>query len=200
MLSLDHVSVRASVAELEHHGFRVTPTAGAEDRHARILLDRGYLELRPPANGGIYATGWFVRSDDQEALRDRLSEAGFATTALMPYPGVDGSWLDLELPGRTPVTPIVTRRVDRDDWPPPLTAPHPNGALHIAGLRATVQQPRALSDFLIAAGGHPRGPDRVGLGGAELEVQPGPVDALTAITFGGVHGRKLVLELAVGEG
>ena len=226
MLSLDHVSLRASPAELERRGFRVTPTAGAHGQHARVMLDRSYLELTWPGTsvtnvrisqvndeggpgprsrgprtpGGkrspLSAVGWFVRSDGQDALLGRLRASGVAVPAPAPYAGRDGEWLDLKLPGAAVVTPIVTRRTDRDDWPPALTAPHPNGATSITRLRVSAQRPRALRAVLTAAGASERGSGRIGLCGAELEIETGRADALTAIILGDSRGGELVLALA----
>lgn len=229
MLSLDHVSLRASPTELERRGFRITPTAGAHGRHARVMLDRSYLELtwagtsvthlqisqvsdgggpgsrwhRPAALGGetspLSAVGWFVRSDDQDALLHHLRTAGWAVPAPAPYTGHDGDWLDLTLPGPAVVTPIVTRRVDRDDWPPALSAPHPNGATRISRLRVSAQRPRALRAVLTAAGASERGSGRIGLCGPELEIETGRADALTAIILGDPRGGELMLALGDGQ-
>ena len=87
---LDHVSLRAA--------------PGLEAEGSRVLLDRCYIEVGHEGDPLL-----FLRPDDiHEAARllDREPE---------PYAGRDGEWLDVELAG--PV--MLTRRIDRDDWPPP---------------------------------------------------------------------------------
>ena len=91
MIALDHVSVREAPP-----GFAVTGH--------RVLLDRCYLEVGHEGDPLL-----FLRPDDvHEAARLLGREP-------RPYRGRDGEWLDVELAG--PV--LLTRRVDREDWPPP---------------------------------------------------------------------------------
>ena len=88
-VALDHVSLR------EAPGFTATGS--------RVLLDRCYIEVGHEGDPLL-----FLRPDDlQEAARLLGREP-------MPYSGRDGEWLDVELAG--PV--MLTRRVDREDWPP----------------------------------------------------------------------------------
>jgi hypothetical protein len=101
--SLDHVSVTAPPGALEQLGFRLTPTAGADD-HSRVLLDRGYLEVLPPPGGetAIGGRGWFLRPADLMSSVSALRAHGIATSAPTVYEGRDGTWLDVELLARRP--------------------------------------------------------------------------------------------------
>jgi len=90
LIELDHVSVAAAPPGL--------PVTGH-----RVLLDRCYLEVGHEGEPLL-----FLRPDDiREAARLLGREP-------QPYRGRDGEWLDVELAG--PV--MLTRRIDREDWPP----------------------------------------------------------------------------------
>jgi hypothetical protein len=90
LIALDHVSVAEAPPGLAVTGHRV-------------LLHRCYLEVGHEAEPLL-----FLRPGDiHEAARLLGREP-------QPYRGRDGEWLDVELAG--PVA--LTRRVDRDDWPP----------------------------------------------------------------------------------
>ncbi|HEX2085615.1 MAG TPA: hypothetical protein VHF89_08030 [Solirubrobacteraceae bacterium] len=132
MIALDHVSVAGAPEGLEVEGHRV-------------MLDRSYLEvghagepllfLRPEADQA---------GDGAAAIR---AAARLLGRAPRPYRGGDGEWLDLDLAG--PVA--LTRRVDRDDWPPARP-----GAPRLAVVRLRGDA-AALLDTLEALGGPPPG-------------------------------------------
>jgi hypothetical protein len=123
LIALDHVSVRDAPPELARTGHRV-------------MLDRSYLEIGHEGEPLL-----FLRPDDiSEAARVLGREPE-------PYHGRDGEWLDLPLTG--PVS--LTRRVDREDWPP--AAPGA-GRLETVRLRGDAA---ALLDPLEALGGPPAG-------------------------------------------
>jgi len=150
---LDHVSITASATQLDTLGFRVTPTPGANS-HARVLLDRWYLEVMPSPS--MTGRAWFLRPQDVHLAASALRRAGVLCDAPTPYVSHDGQWLDLEAPdpGGELGLPIVTRRTDLDEarWPPPLATPHPNGATRLAELHLRVGTPEPLSRALEALG------------------------------------------------
>ena len=120
MIALDHVSVREAPP-----GFAVDGS--------RVLLDRCSLEV---GHGG--GPLLFLRPDDVgESARLLGREA-------VPYAGRDGEWLDVHLAG--PIS--LTRRVDRDGWPP---AGEGSLEVRVRGDAAP------LLDPLEARGGPPRG-------------------------------------------
>jgi Glyoxalase-like domain len=197
MVTLDHISIDAPLNELRRRGLRITPTRGADGDHARVMFERTYFELRPALTGTeLRGTGWFLRADNQEALRQRLLAAGIAVSEPIPYAGRDGSWVDLELPGPRPVTPIVTHRVDIAGWPPPLTAAHPNGAVAIAELHLGARNPEALTALLGSTGAEQAKAGRLRLGEAEVSVQDAGADALLSIVLRLRDGDELRLDLA----
>ena len=118
---LDHVSVRDAPPSLPRDG-------------ARILLDRQYIEV-----GQVDEPLLFLRPDDIHAAATLLGREP------KPYHGRDGEWLDVDLAG--PV--MLTRRVDRDDWPPPG-----EGRLEEVRVRGDAA---ALLDPLELLGGPPPG-------------------------------------------
>ena len=91
MIALDHVSVTAVPAGLAVEG-------------SRVMLDRCYLEVGHRGEPLL-----FLRPGDIEDAARVLGRE------LRPYRGRDGEWLDVELAG--PV--MLTRRLDRGEWPPP---------------------------------------------------------------------------------
>jgi hypothetical protein len=180
---------------LERLGFELTATQKADGEHARIILEQTYLEVRPgPAGTPMRATGWFLRADEQEALRRRLRQAGFSACAPTPYAGVDGRWVDFELPGPEPITPTITRRVDVAGWPPAAAAPHPNGASRVVALRLKVQDPDALTDLLEASGAQAGADGSVAIGDVRIEILAGRTDAILAIAVAAARGGDLLLE------
>jgi len=102
VIALDHVSVRDAPP-----GFEVVAS--------RVLLDRCYLEVGHEGEPLL-----FLRPEDEGDPSGGAGAAAIEAAARVlgreptPYSGRDGEWLDLELAG--PVA--LTRRVDRDDWPP----------------------------------------------------------------------------------
>ncbi len=126
MIALDHVSLAEAPP-----GFEVVA--------ARVMLDRCYLEVGHEGEPML-----FLRPEGEDgaaALRDAARILGREPT---PYAGRDGEWLDLELAG--PVA--LTRRIDRQDWPPPG-----EGALEVR-LRGDAAP---LLDPLESLGGPPPG-------------------------------------------
>ena len=144
MIALDHVSV-PSVPE----GLAVEGT--------RVMLDRAYVEV-----GQVEEPLLFLRPDDIHAAARALGREP------KPYLGRDGEWLDVHLAG--PVT--LTRRVDRDDWPPPG-----EGRLEEVRVRGDAA---ALLDPLESLGGPP-----VGL---VVDHAPGEPLRVTEVVVGGADG------------
>lgn len=154
-VSCDHVSLRGSLGRVAELGFIAAPTQGGDGRHARVLLDRMYLELDvvDADASPLTATGWFLRPSDLEAAARALVGAGFAVSGPALYDGHDGRWSDVSLSdgGLAGVSPILTVRVDMppDSWPPKTGAAHPNGVTAIGALELETPDPeramRALS-------------------------------------------------------
>lgn len=195
---LDHVSLIGRREEVEGLGFEVTPTGG-DARHARVHLERTYLELVPPANDapGLGARGWFLRPDNLRQAADRLREAGIPAVGPTPYAGVDGSWLDLEVgePEQTAL-PLLTRRTDlaEAEWPPP-SATHRNGMTRLVAVTLRVANPEPLLHVLSALG--LRSPDRTAPrrlpGGEKIEPETdreGP-EGIVGLTFARPDGSTL---------
>lgn len=173
MSALDHVSLAAPFEQLRRLGFDLTVSESSEGQHARILLDRMYLEVtptddaRPPAG-----RGWFVRPDDLHAAASDLRHRDVAVTGPVPYTGHDGSWLDvkIEVPRLAAVLPALTRRQDVGDWPPPVAAPHANGARSIREVHLRTDAPEALAGMLELLGARPDANDRFVLPGGAVIV------------------------------
>lgn len=147
-LRLDHVSLAVSRPLLDGLGLRVTPTAGGAG-HARVLLDRCYLEVpESSASHSRADVGWFLRPDDMDAAAELLRKAGINASDPAEYVGYDGRWLDVEPIDRldTSGLPTLTRRLDLDEaaWPPPLITPHPNDVTAVAELHVYSQAPDTL--------------------------------------------------------
>lgn len=123
MIALDHVSVRDAPAGFAAEG-------------SRVMLDRCYLEVGHEGEPLL-----FLRPDDVEEAARLLGREP------APYRGRDGEWLDVELAG--PVA--LTRRVDREDWPPPLPGGPRFAEVRVRGDAAP------LLDPLEALGGPPPG-------------------------------------------
>jgi hypothetical protein len=147
-LRLDHVSLAVSRPLLDELAFRVTTTAGGAG-HARVLLDRCYLEVPASSASDSRADlGWFLRPDDMDVAAELLRDAGITASDPAEYVGYDGRWLDVE-PTEKFVTsglPILTRRLDLDEaaWPPPLITPHPNHVTGVAELHVFSRAPETL--------------------------------------------------------
>ncbi len=95
MIALDHVSLR------DAPGF----TAEA----SRVMLDRCYVEVGHEGEPLL-----FLRPEGGEGAAAITEAAKVLGRDVRPYAGRDGRWLDVDLAG--PV--MVTRRIDREDWPP----------------------------------------------------------------------------------
>jgi Glyoxalase-like domain len=187
---LDHVSLIAERAALARLGFELAPTAG-DPEHARVLLDRSYLEVRSgdAAGGEMRASGWFLRPADLDATVATLREHGFACVGPTAYEGVDGTWLDLRVeaePGAW--LPTLTVRSDRSEWPPPLERPQPNGATRLAAVRVRSDTPVALRRMLDALA--------VDAGAVELDPSPGP-PGITVLRLARAAAEPLTLDLAI---
>ncbi|HEV2812219.1 MAG TPA: hypothetical protein VGW10_03105 [Solirubrobacteraceae bacterium] len=134
MIALDHVSVRDVPAGFERTGHRV-------------MLDHAYIEVGHEGEPLL-----FLRpEEDPDSARFGGGGASAIEAAARllgreprPYSGRDGEWLDLDLAG--PVA--LTRRIDRDDWPPAGA-----GRLEVR-VRGDAA---ALLDPLEVLGGPPRG-------------------------------------------
>jgi hypothetical protein len=119
------------VIALDHVSLRDAPGFAAQA--SRVLLDRCYVEVGHEGEPLL-----FLRPDDIEAAARALGREP------RPYEGRDGRWLDVDL--AVPVT--LTRRIDREDWPPAG-----EGLLEVR-LRGDAA---ALLDPLELLGGPPRG-------------------------------------------
>jgi Glyoxalase-like domain len=157
-VKLDHVSIAASVGELEGLGFRATLTSGSAGRHARVLLDRSYVEVLAPldAEAPLAGRAWFLCPADPAGTAADLRRRGVPASEPVTYNGQDGTWVDvqIEMPQLAAVLPVLTRRLDAaaGDWPPSLDEPHPNGAVSIGELRLRARAPEALGRVLRALG------------------------------------------------
>ena len=165
---IDHVSLAADRSRVEALGFALTPTPDATD-HARVHLDRTYLEVTPPAPArGLAAVGWFLRVQDVERAAERLREAGVGARGPTRYEGVDGSWLDLALADDdNAARPILSKRLDlpAEAWPPAARQRHRNGATRLSGLRILVGDAAPLAKALLALGARRRGDALFDIGG-----------------------------------
>ncbi len=155
-LHLDHASVAvpelsAAVEHLDVRlGLRATVTAADPARHSRIYLDRSYVEVAAQAEmSGWHPTHFFLRFEDEEALRAHLDECG-VSGRFGVYEGVDGRWDDVEVEAPSVPLPILTRRTDPLEvarrWPPPLTEPHRCGARTLAAVQIGVTEWEAAVD------------------------------------------------------
>jgi hypothetical protein len=203
-VKLDHVSISAPLRELERRGFRATMTPGSSSRHARVLLDRSYLEVIAPLDAGAPLAGcaWFMRPADPGSAAADLRRRGVPASEPVRYKGRDGTWLDvqIEVPRLAAVLPVLTRRIDATagDWPPPLDEPHPNGALSIDELRLRARAPEALGRVLGALGArrdaHGRFVVAGGLVGA-VDKTAGSPEGIAAIVVRRSDGPPLPIRL-----
>jgi catechol 2,3-dioxygenase-like lactoylglutathione lyase family enzyme len=137
-LWLDHASVAVTslndaIALLDARlGLRATVSQGDPDRHSRVYLDRGYLEVASgQPGGGWILSGFFVRFEDLAALRRHLDSSGFRHRSGARHTGVDGRWDDVDtMPGRS-------RSRSSSGAPPRAIARpgHPLGDAHRCGAR-----------------------------------------------------------------
>lgn len=155
-LWLDHVSV--AVADLREAveslgarlGLRATVTAADPGRHARVYLDRGYLEVSVRLPTGSWSLpDFFLRFDDPEGLRSHLASSGLGWR-FGSYLGVDGRWEDVEVETGTVPLPILVRRTHPPevaaDWPPALVEPHRCGARTLEEVHLAVPDMAAALD------------------------------------------------------
>lgn len=167
-LFLDHASVYVPTLEQgarrleEVLGLTVTPTPARPAQHARIWLDRSYLEVR--AEGAWGLGGFFLRHGDAAGTLAALQARGLQAWRGPPYVGVDGEWEELHVRAAQAVPlPLLVRRVApaglAADWPPPLRSVHSGGARALVGVELAVSQLdeaaaayAALSDVPIEAG------------------------------------------------
>lgn len=198
-MRLDHVSIVAPSGALEALGFTVTATGGAAGEHARVLLDRVYLEVAPARE--FAGRGWFLRPNDVVAAARMLRERGIAAADAAVYQGRDGTWLDVELrvPGLQAVLPTITRRTPTppEGWPPPLRR-HANGARRIAEVELRTHAPARLVKVLITLGATHDGSRRLVLPGRTavtvLDAGDQP-EGLAAVAITGAGDDMLRLEL-----
>lgn len=155
-LWLDHVSLsvprlREAIERLDTRlGLRAIPSPADPDRHSRIYLDRGYIEVSAmDAPASWVLALFFLRFDDPAQLRAHLDACGIPFR-FGAYEGVDGRWDDVELESRGVPLPILVRRTHppaiASDWPPALTTPQRSGATVLAAVHVSVPELNAAAD------------------------------------------------------
>lgn len=212
-LWLDHASVAvpdlgAAVEHLDRRlGLRVTVSPEAPERHARLYLDRGYLEVSAgPGADRWEATMLFLRFDDPVSLRAHLDAVGIAYR-FGEYEGVDGVWDDVEIRlGATSLPTLIRRTAPAEvarDWPPPLVEPHRSGARSLAAVHVEVPSLDGAAEAfgrLVGAGRVSR-PDprrvRVALDAGELVLREGTSERIAGIVLG--VGSLAETRAALGE-
>jgi catechol 2,3-dioxygenase-like lactoylglutathione lyase family enzyme len=143
---LDHVSVQTPVVDAavemlrDQLGLITVRTLAAPDRHGRVYLDRGYLEVAKGTAASLAL--FFLRYDQFDHTRAALEGRGLRTRASL-YEGIDGIWEDIEIDAGTAAPlPHLTRRTTPPEvaanWPPPLAAPQPCGAEALAAVHLRV--------------------------------------------------------------
>lgn len=160
-LHLDHASLH--VADLDHalerlgsrFGLVATRTPAAPTWHSRIFLDRSYVEVsaRP---GRAAPSGWaiplfFLRYEALPPMLDHLRAAGIGAD-VSEHAGVDGTWDDVSVSAPEGVpAPLLVRRTRPPevaaDWPPPLPAPQPCGAVALDAVHLRVAHLAPAVDF-----------------------------------------------------
>jgi hypothetical protein len=202
-VSLDHISIAAPFAELERRGFRVETTPGSEGQHARVFLRGAYLEITAPLgeHTRLVARGWFIRVDDLTQAAAHLREQQLPASDPVPYHGLDGTWLDVELTSAASAgLPRLTHRLDPppSGWPPPPTETHPNGVHSITELELSVAQPHVIRQVLGSLGASAKAEERCLLGkGTAIVVKHAPDarEGITSITFAGAPNPDLKITL-----
>jgi hypothetical protein len=125
----------------DRFGLRVTLTPADPEGHARLFLDRGYIEIVPQQGdaSGLRLTGFYLSHPNVPEAIERLCEVGLASGPAVTYRGVDGVWWDgmLTPPEGVPA-PILVQRIEPPDvaadWPPPLHHRHPSGIERLLGV------------------------------------------------------------------
>lgn len=149
-LWLDHVSVSVprlheAISHLSMRlGLRATVSPGDPERHSRVYLHRGYIEVAAdPRTAGWNASLFFLRFDDPVGLRALLDAVGLPYRFDV-YTGVDGSWDDVEIGNGGEAVPILVRRTEPPDiarsWPPALERPHECGAITLESVHVAVPE------------------------------------------------------------
>jgi len=129
---LDHVSLRTpdfagTLQVLEERlGLVARRTPAAPQQHARIFLNRSYLEIRrsdsSPAT--VQASRFFLRFEDGSRAQAALAARGL-TSELATYQGEDGVWEDLTVQDPEATALLLVRRTEPPevamDWPPAQT-------------------------------------------------------------------------------
>lgn len=201
-LWLDHASLCVPSLPLairrldEVLGLTVVPTPARPAAHARIWLDRSYLEVR--AEGAWGLGGFFLGFPERVTTQEALAARGLVARPAPRYVGVDGAWeeLHLEGPGDVPL-PILVRRIEPPelarDWPPPLSTAHPGGAISLAGLELVVPELTLAAPIYRALGASSEGDP----GNERLQVQLGARGKLVARRADGARPglRTLLLEV-----
>jgi hypothetical protein len=204
-VSCDHISLLGSLENIEDLGFVATTTQGADGRHARVFLDRMYIELDVVDAGpsSFTATGWFLRPTDLEAAASALAAAGLDVRGPERYEGHDGRWVDVSFlgGGLDGASPILTARVDmpRGSWPPEAPVEHPNGVTTIGALELEMPDPeRAMRTLSVL--GAVRSAAAMSLeDGSELLLRNCPglrAARIAAVRFRRVRGDDLVIDIA----
>ncbi len=198
MARLDHLSIVAPFSELERAGFRITRTPGTDGEHARILLDRMYVEVsRAPQAELMRGVGWFV-AGELSVTAEVLAGQGIAVSQPVVYRGADGEWLDVTFAGepREVALPVLTKRTDLEEWPPPLIQPHPNGAVAVSAVHLNVEHPGFLSTLLRALKAKAMSPARYLLSGVEITLSASSRSSISAVAFSCMDQSELRLKLA----
>ena len=201
---LDHVSVRGpALGEIcRRLGLPVRPTPGTRD-HARVLLDRTYLELAEGSAPEVRASRLFLGFQDASEALAALHARGLAGARLEPYRGHDGVWEDVSLGHPEAALVTLVHRVEpadlARDWPPALVQVPASGVRGLAAVTLTTPDvPHALELFRALCGeSRVSAQGVVELGVGRLLIEEGPernIRRLVLATADLEHTRRFLAE------
>ncbi len=168
-LRLDHASLQVprldtAMAMLQRLGLTATPTPGDEARHARLYLDRAYLEVSVPTGrpvSGPRILLFMHGARDVFGQLPALKARGIEVEQAGPYQGADGVWDDVVLKAPAvgiPAPVLVSRRSPPElaaDWPPAAKTTHPSGARTLQAVLLVTHQTDEAVRFYEQLGGRP---------------------------------------------
>ncbi|HEU4355532.1 MAG TPA: hypothetical protein VFT27_08085, partial [Actinomycetota bacterium] len=173
-------------------GLHATVTPAAPERHSRVHLHRGYLEVSVGSGDERWhPTMFFLRFDEPEALRAQLAASGVAYR-WGEYEGVDGTWDDVEIRiGGVPFPTLIRRTAPPGiarDWPPDLDEPHRCGARTLAAVHVevpSVGEALGAYGWLLGRELQPsREPAHVPLAMGEVVLHEGPGERIVGVVLG----------------